>query len=343
MMKRVKKVLVAKSINRTSALTSATLYTGTNGPAAGEAIVLDKNRQILAAGSTVADSDTIYIAVATAETYDVTNEAGTTVTGIRKLLLSDPIEAKNIKNYTGKSYTAPTECSSVITTTGYTPVAGDSYVVRIVYKDIPEHPGQFTYTYRTVSSSATLATLMTEMAATINGHTGRRVTATAGATSLTLTAKVVLDASSNATVSAIDTYRQVNFEVFFWRVIETAGTTLGNKVELTWTQALTGPNPGAGQAKIVRDEEKLALSHRGITNQWYFPVIKPDLLVDMSATYDTIIIESDKSYLAADNQYVKTQPLSTLLYIPAAAGQATDILAVLNPWMESAGFSSITI
>lgn len=339
MLKRVKKVLVGKGISRTSALTSATLYTGTNGPAAGEVVVLDKDKKLLSAGATVADTDTIYLGVATSETYDVTNEAGTTTTGIRKLILSDPIEAGNIKAYSGKSYAAPTECSVSISLSGYTPVAGDSYVIRLVYKDVPEHPGQFTYTYRVISADAVLDTLGAAIAAAINKHSGARVTATynTGTDALVITGKVVSDASSNASANAIDEYRQVNFEAFFWRYDNTNFTP----VTLSWTKTYTYPNPGSGQAKLVRDAEKQSLSNKGITNQWYFPVVKPDLLVDMTATYDTIVIESEKNYIAADNQYVKKQPLSTVVYLPVSAGQTTDVLAVLNPWMESAGLVSI--
>lgn len=339
MLKRVKKVIVGKSVNRTAALTAATLYTGTNGPAAGEVVVLDKNRKLMAAGTTAQESDTIYIAVGTSETYSTTNEAGTTVTGIRKLLLSDPIEAGRIKAYTGTTYAAATECAVSISLAGYTPVAGDSYVIRLVYKDIPEHPGQFTHTYRVISADTTLDTLGAAIAAEINGHSGARVTATytAGTDILLLTGKPVIDASSTASANAIDEYRQVNFEAFFWRW----DNTNDKQVTLAWTKTYTNPYPGAGTAKLVRDEEKRALSHRGITNQWYFPVIKPDLLVDMAATYNTIIVESNKGYLAADNQYEKEQPLSTVIYLPVGAGQTTDILAVLNPWMESAGQLSI--
>ena len=339
MLKRVKKTLVGKNVARTAALTSATLYTGTNGPAAGEVVILDKDRKLLSAGATVADTDTIYFALATSETYDVTNEAGTTTTGIRKLLLSDPIEAGNIKSFVGKAYTAATENVVVLNFTGTTPVAGDAYVIRLVYKDIPEHPGQFTHTYRVISADATLANLLTALAKAINTHEGARVTASATSTAITITAKVVADASSSTSANAIDTYRQVNFEAFVWRYDETNFKQIS--LSSTLTKTYTNPNPGAGTAKLVRDEEKLALSNRGITNQWFFPVIKPDLFVDMTATYDTIIIESNKKYLAADNQYEKYQPLSTLVFLPSGASQTTDILAVLNPWMESAGFQSI--
>lgn len=333
MLNRVKKVIVGKNIARTAALTASTLYTGTNGPAAGEVVILDKNRNLLSAGATITDTDTIYVAVATSETYAVTNEAGTTTSGIRKLLLSDPIEGKHVKNYVGRAYAAPTECAVSISLAGYTPVAGDSYVLRLVYKDIPEHPGQFTHTYRVIAADATLDTLGAAIASEINGHSGARVTATytSGTDVLALTAKVVTDASSLGSVNDIDFYRQVNFEAFLWRY----DNTNEKQVALAWTKTYTNPNPGAGQAKLVRDEEKRALGHKGITNQWYFPVIKPDLFVEMTLTYNTIVIESEKGYLAADNQYLKTQPLSTVIFLPVGAGQTSNVLAVLNPWMAS--------
>ena len=106
MIDRVNKVLIGKNIARTAALTSSTLYTGTNGPAEGEVIVLDKNLKLASAGITIADSDIIYIAEGVGDTYTTTNEAGTTVTGIRKLIISDPIEGKNVISYLGRAYSA---------------------------------------------------------------------------------------------------------------------------------------------------------------------------------------------------------------------------------------------
>lgn len=122
MLNRPNSVLIGKDIGRTATLTGFP-YSSSNNVAAGEVIVLDKNKVILAAGSTKADTDKIYIAQATSNTYEYTNPAGTVVTGVPELVYSDAIEAKNVKTYTGKSYTAKAEQTDSISLSGLTAVA----------------------------------------------------------------------------------------------------------------------------------------------------------------------------------------------------------------------------
>jgi hypothetical protein len=329
MLQRVNKVLIGKDINRTASLV---IGGASENIAEGEVVVLDKNKNILAAGSTVADSDVIYIAVAEGDTFSYTNEAGTLVSNVNRLVLSDPIEGKSIKNYIGRAYTAATE--QVATLSGaLTPVVGTEYGIRIVYKDLYQRPGQFTHTYRVVATTATLADLYTALAAAINTHTGSRVTAvaTAGPDVLTLTAKAVND---NEQLDSINEYSQVNFELFL--VTDNFGA-----VVVAYT---ANPHPGFGTWKLVRDAEKHALSYRGIMNRTHFPVIMPAFKTVKSETYNTIVIEYDRTYQSPDNQYEKKTPLTTEIYIPntATSNQTTDVLAVLNPWMESAGQVSIS-
>src|SRR3989304_57536 len=125
-MDRVNKVLIGKDISRTAALTSSTLYT----------------------------------AEEIGDTYSITNEAGTTVTGIRKLIISDPIEGKNVTNYTGRAYTAAVQ-QVVTITPSLTPVVGTEYAIRVVYTDTYDRPGQVAHTYRVICTTASVANLCT--------------------------------------------------------------------------------------------------------------------------------------------------------------------------------------
>lgn len=328
MINRVNKVLIGKDITRTAALTSSTLYTGTNGPADGEIIVLDSNKKILAAGATIADSPVIYIAEATSDTYNYVSETGsTTVTGVRRLILSSPITGNDVTSYVGKAYTAATEQVVTITPT-LTPVVGTEYVLRIVYTDTREHPGQVTATYRYVATTATLADLLTAINAKINKDTHRRVDATGGTTTIVLTGRV-LPWDVTDSVNALDRYQQVNFKAFL--ISNNWGTAT---TPIVYT---TRPYPGEGTWQRVRDTEQDQLGYRGVHSLITFPYDAPAMRVVYGETYDCIAIEHNVSYQSPDNQYVKRAPVTTEIYIPntATSNQMTDVLTVLNPWMES--------
>ena len=323
MIDRVNKVLIGKNISRTSALTSSTLYTGTNGPAEGEIIVLDKTLKLASAGITINDSEFIYIAEATGETYSITNEAGSTVTGIRKLIISDPIEGKNVSSYLGRAYSAAVQQVVTVDLSALTPVVGTEYSIRVIYNDTYERPGQWGYTYRYVSTTATLATFITNFAALINKHATRRVNATTTSTTLILTGRAMpYDVTDSTT--AIDEYYQVNFKVFL----------LSNNYSTSTVTYTTNPFKGNGTWQLVRDAEKKAQSYKGVMNRTVFPVQVPAMRVSSSLTYNTVIIESSKGYFSPDS-YNKTARLTTEIYLPVGAGQTTQVLAVLNQWMAS--------
>ena len=96
-------------------------------------------------------------------------------------------------------------------------------------------------------------------------------------------------------------------------------------VGITITQVES--QPGKGNAYIVRDREQAALGYKGITYRTEWPVIKPELNVDLTATYDTLVIEFDKEYQSPDNQYVKSTDLAAELYVDHTN---TGTLSALN-------------
>lgn len=349
MYSRVKKIFIGTDISRTS---SSVLLGASQNTAAGEIYVLDKNKNILAAGATVADTDVIYIAEVLAGTQTYANEAGTSITA-KKVLFSNPIKGSLVKNYSGKAYTAKSEKSMTFGYVNQTITAGDEYVLRIVYKDIKEHPGQFTHTYRWVVTASETGSdaLLTKFAALINTHDGARVTATVNSVgsntdTLTLAAKAI--PSCTTALTDIDEFRMVDFEVFFYWIDQTSSTSHGigpfNQVVLSSDPAYTGPTYPQGSWEVVRDEEKSVLGQQfGVTNRIHFPVIKPDFRTVKSETYDQIVIDHDAMIQTPDNGYQKATRLATKIFIPntATSNQMTDVLAVLNPWMESVGQVSI--
>lgn len=353
MLTRVNKVLIGKDINRDAQVVpGATLATITlsTGLADGEVVVLDKYKKVLAPGATVADSDTIYICQATSKTFGYTNEAGTAVTGAREVLISDPIQGKNVRSFKADAFTVKAEQTAYVDLTGLTPVAGTEYLIRVIYKDMEEYPSQFTQTYRhiaTAADAAALDTFAASLIAKVNAHAGRRVNASYvdGTDVLTLTAREIPECCTALT--DIDEFKMVNFEVRFlyvdadgyWKTIPSTVTTV----------TYTGPTYGSGNWEQVRDLEKAARPYVGVTNFTQFPVITPAFSTVVDNCYDLIVIEHDREYLSPGiNTYQKT-PITTVLALATASNgvnagtQAADIVNQLNPWFASLGFSTITI
>lgn len=342
MLTRPFKLLFAKNVARDAqvvagASMSTLIANGAIGD--GELVVLDKNKNVLGAGSTIADTDIIYLAQGTGETFSYTNEAGTTTTANRKVVFSDPIQASGIKSYVGRSYAAKAEQVITLDFTGLVPTVGREYIIRIVYKDLSEHPGQFVHDYRYISTTAVLATWITAFVGVINAHAGRRVIAAdAGAVSITLTGLAIPEGTTS--VNDIDEFRQVNFDAFATYIDSDDLHQAIAPLTKTYT---TAASTGVGTWEQVRDMEKVARGYKGLTNKTHFPVIQPDFTTVKSTTYDLIVIEHDNSYKSADNQYVKRTPITTVIASVVDAAQVANILAVLNPWMESAGFAAITV
>jgi hypothetical protein len=346
MYSRVKKVFIGTDISRTS---SAVVFPYLNGgtsaqnAAVGEIFVLDKNKNIMVAGSTFSDTDKIYIAeiLSGAQTY--ANEAGTSITAY-KVLISDPIDGAYVRSYSSRSYTARTQRTCV---TGYitqTIVVGDEYYLRIVYKDVKEHPGQKTKTYRVLATDATNDTMQAAFAALITKDADARVTAVvtnSGSNDyMTITGKAIPECTTALT--DIDEFKMVDFEIFFYWIDQTSSTYKGlgpfNKVTMSAAPTYTGPIYPKGSWEIVRDAEKSVLGQQmGVTNRIWFPVKQPSFRTVLNETYDSITIEHDARYKSPDTGYDKITRIETQLFIPnpTVSNQSDNVLAVLNPWMAS--------
>ena len=347
MINRVTSLLIGKDISRDAQVVGGAnlqTITASTGLASGEIVVLDSNKNVLTAGATISDSDTIFIVQSTSDTYDYTNIAGTAVTGNRRIKMSGPIVGVKVKTYTEEAYTVKAEQTATVDLTGMTPVVGTEYIIRLIYKDVNEHPGQFTQTYRYVSTTATLDTWGDAMVAVINKHTGRRVNATytTSTDAILLTAREIPECST--TLSDIDKFSMVDFDVVF-NYVTSSGTWAVMPSTVT-TITYTAATPGSGNWEQIRDLEKDTRPTRGITNLTHFPVIQPTQDTVVDSTYNMILIEHDVPYQSPDNQYVKDAPQTTALafVVPSSGTQQASVLAQLNPWMASCpkAFASVT-
>jgi hypothetical protein len=319
------KVFIGKDINRTGSLV---IGGASDNIANGEVVVLDENKNIMAAGTTYADSKVIYLVEGLSGTYDYTNEAGTQISDVRKLLYSDAIDGAGVSVYSGTAYTAPVEEVWSIDLTGWTPVVGTEYRIRFVYTDLTndECPTQYTKTYQYIAETATLDTEGAAIAALINADKNRRVNATytTGTDVLAFTAIAYDD---NDEVSAINDYKQVVFSVYL---------VSDNFDTYTSSAQTTAPEKGAGHYKLVRDEERWAEGNEGVLNKTAFPVLRPDYRTVKDETYDTVVITHKNWFTAADRRE-KQVDITSKIFIPntATSNQMGDVLAVLNPWMAS--------
>lgn len=339
MMTKVNQIFIGKDISRTALIVAdATLDTVRTNIVEGEIVVLSKTFSMLDTDATASDTDTIYIAEGTSEILSYYNEAGTSFS-YRKLLLSSPIKAGHIKNYSIKAKAAKSEEVVTIPAITDTIVAGTEYVLRLVYRDLQEHPGQFTATYRYITKTGDTSQLIFNGFRTaIAKHTGRlgikggaRIVAT-GTTTLILTAKPIPECTSS--LANIDEFKMVNFDVFFNYVDSNYNwTEVGLASAITKTEA----SRGVGQWEVVRDLEKYAMGYNGISNRTHFPVIMPDLRTVKSASYNMITIEYSTPFKSADNQYDKSTDKSIIIAIPNASGtQYTNVSTILTSWLATA-------
>jgi len=343
MLKRVNEILIGKNIARTAALavtTAANIQLITTDIALGEILVLDKNMVVMDAAPTYAISETIYIVEGTDDTRFAVDYLGAE-TAMQRLILSAPIHGESVKGYTKTQYVAKEEEVLTIQPIVDTIVPGTEYILKLVHKDMVEHPGQYQRTYRYIAKAGetTSLAIFNGLRERISANKGRlaigggaRITANAaGVANLVLTGKKIPQCTSS--VNDIDELSQVNFEAFL-NYVDNDGIWAGLNAPKVYVAAVVG----SGSWEVIRDIEKHAQSYRGIENRTWFPILKPDMRTVKSEIYNTIVIEHDVNYKSADNQYVKSTGLTTEIALAGAgsmASQGLEIQTSLDAWMAS--------
>lgn len=304
MITRVGTVLIGKNC--------PTSYTTADALAAGDVAMFDQDRKIIKTAAEAVKASTLYIGVAQ-DKVTVTKPDGTTEQKAN-IEFSNAIQKDSKPSAVIGTYVAPVQEKIVITLTNATIVAGNSYVLRIVYKDMFEDPGQFTHTYEVFAESATAADLATAIVKKINKHANRRVQASASAAVITLTA---MEKDDNEGVYSINEYSVVSMDASLYETIP--GALLSNypKAVAGATIVKTPGNPGKGYWKQVRDREARQMGYKGHVFTGAYPEVEQVRKVVAGDTYDYATIENDNLYLSNDNQYIKTTPILTELYVKA--------------------------
>ena len=304
MITRVDTVLIGKNCPAS--------YTTADALAAGDVAMFDQDRKIIKTAADAVKASALYIGVAQ-DKVTVTKPDGTTEQKAN-IEFSNAIQKDSKPSAVIGTYVAPVQEKIVITLTNATIVAGNRYVLRIVYKDMFEDPGQFTHTYEVFAESATAADLATAIVKKINKHANRRVQASASAAVITLTA---MEKDDNEGVYSINEYSVVSMDASLYETIP--GALLSNfpKAVAGATIVKTPGNPGKGYWKQVRDREARQMGYKGHVFTGAYPEVEQVRKVVAGDTYDYATIENDNLYLSNDNQYIKTTPILTELYVKA--------------------------
>lgn len=297
-------------------------YTTVDALNAGEVALFNENRALIKNQDDALKASTIYVGVCTGN-MTVTMPNGTSST--KKVVeYSNAIQKASKPSYVMGNYEAPVAEKIEIDLTSANVVIGHRYVLRIVYKDLYEAPGQFTHTYETVATSEVANDLGDALVKKINKHANRRVTAALANHKLTLTA---MPKDDNEGVYSLNEYSVVSMEASLYVTIP--GALLSNVPEAVAGATIkkTAGRPGKGFWKQVRDMEVRMLGYKGHVFTDAYPIIEPKRFVTEGATYDYFTIKNDNLYLSPDNQYIKTTPLTTEVYVEHAEENKTSVFA----------------
>lgn len=294
-------------------------YTTADALAAGDVALFNENKALIKTAAEAATASSLYVGVAGSK-INVTMPDGS-VAQKANIDFSNEIKKNSKPSAVIGEYVAPVEEKIVITLTDATIVAGNRYVLRIVYKDMYEAAWQFTHTYEVYAESATAADLAAAIVKKINAHKNRRVQATVSSAVITLTA---MPKDDNEGVDSLNEYSVVTMEASLYETIP--GALLANqpKAVAGATIAKTVGNPGKGYWKQVRDAEVRNMGYKGHVFTGAYPSVEQTRKVVEGAKYDYAIIENDNLYLSNDNQYIKTTPLTTEVYCPSLVGSIVD-------------------
>ena len=183
-------------------------------------------------------------------------------------------------------------------------------IVRLTFKDMPTRYRKWTESYEYVTKPGDTAEKIAEaIKKQINVQYKRaRVYATAEDGIVTLKAMEYDDDNMN---DSLNWANKVRFSVNAYYTDPTA-PAFASKNKYSITGLTITKTPGkwcTTDAKLVRDRESQAMGYQGILNrgECTWPVIKPDMVTDITKKYDGITIMFENHYHAADDQIRRTK------------------------------------
>ena len=305
MLQHVNTVLVGKNCPAS--------YTNADALSVGDVALFDENGAIISTNAGAAAAKSIKVGVAKSK-ISVTMPDGS-VASKANIEFSNVISKDHEVKFVKGTYVAPSQDVINIDLSSATIKAGNRYVLRIVYKDLYEHPGQFTHTYEVIATDTTPATLASAFVAKISKHMNRRVVATVSSAVITLTAMAKDD---NEGVNSINEYTVVNMEASMYETEPASALNFNAPAAIVGAVITKTPGtPGKGYWKQVRDAEVRNMGYKGHVFTGAYPEVEQEKMVDPTKTYDYITVEYYNNYLSSDNQYVKHAPFTLELFVEA--------------------------
>lgn len=254
--------------------------------AAGDVALFDENKVLIKTAAEAVKASAVYIGVC-GKKVNITLPNGSAASK-NVFEYSNPIQKASKPSYVIGEYEAPVQEKVEIDFTNASVVIGHRYVLRIVYKDAYEAPGQFTHTYEAIATSETADDLGNALLKKINAHANRRITAAFALHKLTLTA---MEKDDNEGVNSLNEYSIVSMSASLYVTIP--GALLSNVPESVPGVVIKDVEgkPGKGYWKQVRDAEVRMMGYKGIVMTGAYPSIEQDRKVSEGATYDYVTIE----------------------------------------------------
>lgn len=215
-------------------------------------------------------------------------------------------------------------------------------VVRLTFKDMPTRYRKWTESYEYVTKPGDTAEKIAEaIKKQINVQYKRaRVYATAEAGIVTLEAMEYDDDNAN---DSLNWANKVRFSVNAYYTDPTA-PAFASKNKYSITGLKINKTPGkwcATDAKLVRDREAQAMGYQGILNrgEGTWPVIKPDMVTDITKNYDGLTIMFENHYHAADDQIRRTKECVEIYDIHESS-KINDILTAIGEKVTEEGVTA---
>ena len=215
-------------------------------------------------------------------------------------------------------------------------------VVRLTFKDMPTRYRKWTESYEYVTKPGDTAEKIAEaIKKQINVQYKRaRVYATANAGIVTLEAMEYDDDNVN---DSLNWANKVRFSVNAYYTDPTA-PAFASKNKYSITGLKIDKTPGkwcATDAKLVRDREAQAMGYQGILNrgEGTWPVIKPDMVTDITKNYDGLTIMFENHYHTADDQIRRTKECVEIYDIHESS-KIDDILTAIGEKVTKEGVTA---
>lgn len=249
---------------------------------------------------------------------------------------SNVIKRNNLKSYHFEDYKADTPESVVIdfTSASMTELSKGNMrvIVRLTNKDMDTRYRKWTDSFEYVTAEGDDATAIANgLAAEIKkNHKRARVSVNAASGVLTLTA---LPYDDDDSVDTINWAGQVRFSAnAYYTNPQASGFASKNKYSINGLTITKTPGKTfKASAKLVRDREAWAMGYQGILNRGCctWPIIKPAMMTDLTASYDSLTLEFETMYRAADDIQRHTKEC---LEVYEIAGKKT-IKAAIEAWL----------